>query len=348
MGMNKEVYLSSGVILTRRYIKKLAALGFYAVYVEDQLLNGIEVHDVITEKTRRDATVQVRKVLTEGAFSKDRTLNVTPELVTVAENIVAELLANPFSVVNLADIRAEEAYLYHHSVNVGVLAVLAGISLGLPKDPLLGIALGALLHDIGKLKLDSEILDKPGRLTDEEFEHVKLHCAYGQEALKEHRVAGMIAYAHHERYSGEGYPQGLKGRELSYQAQLVGIADVYDALTADRCYRKAVAPHKALELLAGSGNWWFDIKLVKNFLNCVAAYPSGTMVEVSSGEIGLVINTPRTCTFFPNVRILLDANRKKVSPYYLSTVENNLWINRVLDEEEAEVIRKILEPHNGG
>jgi|Deesub1362A_J573_1020465.scaffolds.fasta_scaffold00091_80 HD-GYP domain-containing protein (c-di-GMP phosphodiesterase class II) len=345
LGTKGEVYLNAGVTLSRRYIERLGEIGFPAVYVEDNLLNGVEIRDVISEKTRRDAITQVRRILTAPSSPKARVLNADLALATMAESIVTELLKNPLSVVNLVDIRAEGAYLYHHSVNVCILAVLTGINFGLHKEQLLDLALGALLHDVGKIKVNPDILNKPGALTAEEFEHVKQHCAYGRDILKEHRVASMIAYAHHERYNGEGYPLGLKEREIGFQPQLVGIADVYDALTSDRCYRKAVLPHEALEMIAGAGNWWFDVKLVHNFLRCVAAYPTGTLVEVSSGEIGIVLDTPQSFTFFPNVRVLLNANGEKVLPYHLSTVENNLWVSRVLGEEEAEVVRKMLDHH---
>ncbi len=342
LGDKGEVYLNTGVTLTQRYIEKLSAIGFCAVYVEDKLLNGVEIRDVVTEKTRRDAIVEVRKVLVQAASPKARVLNAGPELTKVAESIVTELLDNPLSVVNLMDIRAAGAYLFHHSVNVCILAVLTGINFGLPRGQLLDLALGALLHDVGKLRVDPAILNKPGKLTEEEFSQVQKHCAYGQEMLREHRVASMIAYAHHERYNGEGYPLGLRGRDIGLLPQIVGLADVYDALTSDRCYRAAVAPHEVLEMIAASGNWWFDVKLVENFLCCVAAYPTGAMVEVSSGEIGIVTDTPRAYPFFPNVRVLFNAKREKVFPYQMSTVEHNRWISRVLGEEEAQAVRELL------
>lgn len=343
LGISGEVYLAAGVTLTRRYIQRLADMGFYSVYIEDRLLDGVEVRDVISEKTRRDAIIEVRKVLVEVSMPGTKALNVPREITGIADNIVSELLKNPYSTVNLVDIRSEGAYLFHHSVNVCVLSVLTGINHGLQKDQLINLGVGALLHDVGKVRVRPEILNKPGSLTDNEFDLVKLHCAYGRDILKDHATASTIAYAHHERYNGEGYPLGLKGRDINYLAQMVGMADVYDALTSDRCYRKAYAPHDALELISGSGNWWFDTRLVHNFLCCVAAYPIGTVVQISSGEIGVVVDTPQAYAFFPNVRVLLNAEGRKVLPYPVSTVEKNLWVSRVLDDEETRTIRNMLE-----
>jgi len=343
LGTGGEVYLNAGVTLTKKYIRRLEAIGFYSVYVEDRLLDGVTVQDVISEKTRRDAIIEVRKALTEVSRPGMKAINVAQEITVMVDSIVSELLRNPYATVNLVDIRAEGAYLFHHSVNVCVLSVLTGINYGLQKEQLVNLGVGALLHDAGKVRVPPEILNKPGSLTDDEFDQIKLHCAYGRDILKDHPAASVIAYAHHERYNGEGYPLGLKGRDINYFAQMVGMADVYDALTSDRCYRKAHAPHDALELISGSGNWWFDTKLVYNFLCCVAAYPTGTLVQLSSGEIGVVVDTPQGYSFFPNVRVLLNAQGQKVLPYLLSTVKENLWVNRVLDDVEVQTIRNMLE-----
>ncbi|MEW6541277.1 MAG: HD-GYP domain-containing protein [Bacillota bacterium] len=342
LGTGGEVYLAAGVTLSRKYIQRLEKIGFSSVYVEDRLLDGVFVQDVISDKTRRDAIMQVRKSLMEWSRPGTKAINVTQDITRVADAIVGDLLKNPFSTVNLVDIRTEGAYLFHHSVNVCVLAVLAGINYGLQREQLINLGVGALLHDAGKVRVPAEILNKPGSLTADEFDQVKLHCAHGRDILGGHPASSVIAYAHHERYNGGGYPLGLKGRDINYLAQMVGIADIYDALTSERCYRKAHAPHDALELIAGSGNWWFDTRLVHNFVRCVAAYPTGTLVVLSSGEVGVVVDTPQAHPFFPNVRILLNAQRRKVLPYTRSTVQENLWVSRVLDDEEVRTIRQTL------
>lgn len=342
LGLQGEMYLGAGVILTRRYIEKLGQMGFETVFIEDLLLEGIEIQDVISEQTRQAVLLQVRQVLIGVSSSNARVLNTPPELTAAAESIVKELLDKSFPVVNLIDVRAEGEYLFHHSVNVCVLAVLAGIKSGLRKDQLLELAVGALLHDLGKVRVEPEILNKPGDLTENEFGRMQRHCEYGRDLLREHPEASAIAYAHHERYNGEGYPMGLKNEDISFSAQLVGIADIYDALTSNRCYRGPIRSHEALELIAGTGNWWFGAQVVHHFLSCVAAYPTGSMVQLSTGEIAVVIDTPSSYTFFPNVRVLLDAEWQRLLPYQVSTVNGNLWVARVLDEEETEAVRRIL------
>lgn len=338
-----EKYLATGITLSRRYIEKLGELGFHAVYIVDELLDGVEIEDVISEQTRQEAITQVRSILEDASSPTAKLVNVPGSLTQLLNNMVSQLLNNPLAVVNLTDIRAEDAYLFHHSVNVCVLSVMTGINRGLKKGHLLDLGLGALLHDVGKVRVETEVLYKPGALTPVEFDRVKRHCEYGRDMLREHQVAGMVAFSHHERYDGGGYPRGLTGEQIHHYAQIVGIADIYDAVTADRCYRKAVIPHKALNLimdLKGSG---FERALVDSFTSCVAAYPTGTLVEVASGEIGVVVNTPRSAPFSPNVRILMDAARGKLTPYHLATAEAGIPVVRVLEDAEASLVREALE-----
>lgn len=343
-GQNGEVYLNAGVELTTRYIKRLEGLGFCAVYIEDRLLNGLEVSDVISEETRRHAVQQVKGFLGKRpALAREKAVRLEPGLVAVIDDIIDQLLDNPFSVVNLTDIRAVGEYLFHHSVNVCVLAVMAGITLGYARGRLVDLGTGALLHDIGKVRVAPQILNKSEALTREEFAEIQKHAVYGYEMLRDYPPAADIAYSHHERYSGGGYPRGLRGPRISVFAQLTGVADVFDALTSDRAYRKAQHPSHALELLSGAGGVWFEARLIKAFMENVAAYPTGTMVELNSGVTGVVTDTPRGSPFFPEVRVLLDAGGHPVTPYKLSTVRENKWVSRVLTDDETEALHKRLE-----
>lgn len=343
-GKSGEVYLNAGVELTARYIQRLENLGFHSIYIEDRLSNGLEVADVISEETRRFAVHQVRGLLETSASAKARSIVLQPDLVAVIDDIVDQLLGNTFSVVNLTDIRAVGDYLFHHSVNVCVLSVMTGITLGYGRERLVDLGMGALLHDIGKVRVPQHILNKPDALTKEEFEEVKKHTVFGRDMLRDHPQAADIAYAHHERYNGKGYPLGLRKTEISVFAQLTGIADVFDALTSDRCYRAAQHPSHALELLSGAGNVWFEARLIKAFMENVAAYPTGTVIQINSGEIGIVTDTPKGSPFFPDLRVLLDADGNPVPPYLISTVKERRWVSRILDEEEVRTLNHRLAP----
>lgn len=344
-GPNGETFLNAGVILTPRYIKRLERLGFSSIYVKDKLLNGLEVKDVIREETRIKAVKQVKNLMVRaGADGFKSTIICSPEIEKTVEEIVDQVLNNQFPMVNLIDIRSQDEYLFYHSVNVCILSILTGLTLGLGKDCLIDLAIGALLHDIGKTKVPLNILNKPGKLTDEEWEEVKKHTVYGCQMLKNNHTAAKIAYSHHERVNGEGYPCQKKGSEISLFAQITGIADVYDAVTADRCYRKARHSSEALEMLSGAGDYWFDIKIVEAFMENIAAYPTGTFVEISTGEIGIVVVTPKGHPFFPDVKVFLDAKGNKIEPLYISTLKEALWVNRMVDEKELHEIGLLPSP----
>ncbi|RJX22909.1 MAG: HD-GYP domain-containing protein [Desulforudis sp.] len=334
-GSNGEVYLNAGVELTSRYVGRLQELGFLHVHIEDKFLDGIEVKDVIADETRAQAVRQVKNLLQSASSPSARVLIHQPDLTRTVDDIIDQLLDNTFSMLNLTEIRAEGEYLFHHSVRVAVISLMTGMTLGYGRDRLFDLGMGALLHDVGKVKVPKEILDKPDGLTQEEFAEVKKHTVYGRDMLRNHPEAAEVAYAHHERYNGEGYPRGLERHDIHIFAQLTGLADVFDALTSDRSYRRAQPPCNALELLSGSGNWWFEGRLVQAFMHNIAAYPTGTLLELNSGEVGIVIDTPKGHPFFPNVRVLLGPNRAKVTPYDLSTLQNNLWVTRAMAEDEG-------------
>lgn len=344
LGTNSEVYLNAGVILTSRYIRKLRELGFAFVYVYDALLEDVqvpEVQDVVDEETRRSAIGQLRNLLIDTNASRDKPIAPPKELTQTVYEMVDQIVENPSRMINMSDIRAQDEYLYHHSVNVCVLALTAGAEMGLTRRQLFELGVGALLHDVGKMRIPTQILNKPGRLTKEEFEIIKQHPIWAKHLLRDNPTGASIAAMHHERINGEGYPYGLKLGEISTYAQITGLADVFDALTADRCYRKAHPPHEALELLMATGDYWFEFDIVNSFLATVAAYPIGTLVELNSREIGVVVETPKGFPTLPTVRVFVTAEEGWLPvPYDLSTLEKCRFVVRMLEDEELAFIKK--------
>ncbi|KKM11721.1 hypothetical protein SY88_07305 [Clostridiales bacterium PH28_bin88] len=342
------VLLNKGKELRPSYIQRLHEQGIPAIYVEDHLMSGVDVEDVISEQTRLKAIKTVKSMFAGLSFQvkADRKPEINELLVkqTVTE-VVDDLLNRGDVMVNLTDIRAVDDYTYGHCVNVCVLALMTGISLGYERHNLLYLGMGALLHDVGKVKVPPEVLNKPGPLDPHEFEEVKKHPGYGFEMLKGlagfSGLSAQIAYQHHEKFDGSGYPRGLQGREIHEFAQIVGMVDVYDALTADRIYRKAYQPYEAFEMIAGTGNYLFDYRLVQAFLNNVALYPVGIALKLNSGHIGLVVDTPKGMPHRPTVRLLCDPEGQIIAePYEEKLSENSkLLIDRTLTEEEYTAIR---------
>jgi len=299
--------LVAGVVLTDDYIEKLRELGIAFVWVDDGLLSEIQEKEAVSVETRVAAMRQVRSIILEAQATGK--LLVHPEEVysTVGE-LAAQLLGNQNVLFNLVNLHSYDDYLFSHSVNVCILSIMTGITLGYDSTLLADLGVGALLHDLGKIKLPDKILNKPGRLSNHEYAQVKLHTAYGYELIKEARDLGktpaLIALRHHENVNGSGYPFGVSGDRIPEFAQVVAIADRFDAISSNRIYREAFSPREAFEMCAASGNVYFNYDIVKAFLKNIAVYPRGTLVELNNGAVALVLDTPKGYPLFPRVRLL--------------------------------------------
>ncbi|NLI13600.1 HD-GYP domain-containing protein [Pelotomaculum propionicicum] len=339
-----ETLISHNVVLNKRYIDSLKRLGIPALYIIDDSLPDFYIEDVITEKSRVEAIKLVRNILQGQGTAKSRLdnalMNGSRETIS---DIIEQLLDNPSLMVNMIDIRSIDDYLFGHSVNVCVLSLITGISLGYDRSSLMNLGMGSLMHDMGKTLIPNYILNKPGPLNEDEFSVIKKHSEYGYSILTNNdsyikKLSALIALQHHERYNGEGYPKGLLGANIHEFSQIVGIADVFDAMTADRVYRKAHPPYEAFEMLAGSGNFYFDYRLVLAFLSNIAAYPSGTIVWLSSKEIAIVVETPKGFPLYPKVKIIYDAAGNKLpDPVDMDlSAQNEITVLKVIEYDKLE------------
>lgn len=339
-----ETLIGRDVVLNRKYIDSLKRLGIPALYIIDESLPDFYIEDVISEKSRVEAVKLARNILQGRSTTKSRLesalINESREIIS---DIIEQLLENSYLMVNLIDIRSTDDYLFGHSVNVCVLSLITGISLGYDRNSLMSLGMGSLMHDLGKTLIPDYILNKPGPLSPDEFQLIKKHSEYGYSILTNSgsyikEISALIALQHHERYNGEGYPKGLQGANIHEFSQIVGIADVFDAMTADRVYRKAHQPYEAFEMLAGSGNFFFDYKLVMAFLSNIAAYPAGTVVWLSSKEIAVVVETPKGFSLYPKVKVIYDAaGNKMTEPVDLDlSAQNEITVLKVVDCDELE------------
>lgn len=336
---NVGLLLGKGTVLTHQSIRKLESYGVPYVYVEDDLLTGIEPVPLISHKVRRVAEQQLEKIMSSvRATGKLRIKSAETDVVT--QQILDQLVSKKHLMLNLMDLRVRDNYTFVHSVNVCVLALMTGLTLGYTKNELLLLGTGALLHDVGKEMIPDMVLNKPGRLNAEEYEIIKNHTFYGYELIRAVKSLGeipaIISLQHHEHYDGSGYPQGLKKNAFHEFAQIVAIADKFDALTSNRVYRRAFLPHQAYELCAASGNYFVHEKIMRAFLYNIAAYAPGTMVQLNTGQVGVVIDTPKGYSLFPRVKILFDNLDTPIPPHELSLTKTpGLAVTRVVEDEEA-------------
>ena len=188
-----------------------------------------------------------------------------------------------------------------------------GRHLGLPRESLLSLGTGALLFDIGNSKLPEGLLNKPGRLSPDEFQVMKQHVEFGTEIVRKIQGSGMemidMVRAHHERFDGSGYPLGTRGADIPLFGRIAGILDCYDAITSDRSYQRAISPHQALRVLYNARNAGFQEELVEQFIQCLGVYPTGSLVELVSGEVGIVIAQNRVRRLRPKIMLILDQNK---------------------------------------
>ena len=210
-------------------------------------------------------------------------------------------------IVETINLSTYDNYTYSHSVNVDMLSVILGVACGLRDDELRKLSQAALLHDIGKTCVPIEIINKPGRLTEEEYAEVKNHPRYGYNMLRDNYEVSSVArnaiLSHHENEDGSGYPRGLTSEKIHLFAKIIHVADVYDALTTKRVYKEAMNPADALEYLMGNAERMFDKDLVATFMEYVAPYPLGVQVELSTGQKAIVVKNNRSMLSRPVVRL---------------------------------------------
>jgi HD-GYP domain-containing protein (c-di-GMP phosphodiesterase class II) len=321
------ILLGAGVKLSERMITRLKQVGVTSLYIEDARTEDIVIVDAISDETRRAAVNTVYNSMLKLAES-DRGARrasrpqIGRELSRVFQDILSDLKTNNNKLISLASIFTVDGYLYHQSVNVAILATALGLARGYGSKELTELGVGALLHDIGCTRIPSDLLNKPGVYSDQEYELVKKHCEYGFDILREQDgvslLSAHVALQHHERYDGSGYPRGLQGQEIHEYARIVGLCDVYEALTSKRMHRDAHLPHEALEFLLGGGTTLFDVNLVKLFAKNVAIYPVGMSVRLNTNETAVVVSLNPEYPQRPIVRLLTDDSGRKLDmPYDL-------------------------------
>lgn len=323
---NGRVLLRAGAELTDAIADKIKQNKIHSLYVLDEYSEG-EVEDIIKPELRQKTISIVKDTFTN--ISRFNSLNVDDfinpkvakrdlkyfdSITSIAEELLENILNNKNILVNLVDIKSMDNYTYQHCVNVAILSLIIGIGLKLPKKDLLNVCVGALVHDVGKVFVPKEIINKEGPLTTNEYGLVKEHPKNGYSYLGDHyelnSVCKLITRQHHERIDGGGYPEGLTGDKINYLSRIVSIADVYDALTSDRSYRRAMCASDALEYIMANAGSMFDYEMVVVFTKLIVPFPFGTIVRLSNGDVGIVQQTPVSYPLRPIVKIVQSSDHE--------------------------------------
>ncbi|MEH6608068.1 MAG: HD-GYP domain-containing protein [Halioglobus sp.] len=260
------------------------------------------------------------------------------------EPVVDSISRNPDACLWVARLRQHDEYSYQHSLGASLWAVSLGRQMGLARHDLRSLAVGAMLMDVGKLRVDTALLRAERKLSPTENETMREHINHGMDIIEEggmmnQDVIDMVG-CHHERYDGSGYPKGLSGDQIPPVARIAAIVDTYDAMTTTRAHAKAVSPSAAIKVLYEARDKLFQAELVEAFIQAIGIYPAGTLVELSSGEIGVVVAEYRTRRLRPQVLLLLDSDKKELS----KPVVVDLQAESLEDGQPPPDIVRALEP----
>ncbi|MBW8190025.1 HD-GYP domain-containing protein [Neiella marina] len=234
----------------------------------------------------------------------------------MSEGLIDSVFRNPQALTMMTRIREKDQYLLEHSLNVGILLGVFGRYLKLDEGLISELVTGGLLHDIGKIRVPEEVLHKPGKLTSEEFEIMKRHVLHGRDIIQENEVTlpavtMEVVLQHHEQLSGTGYPHRLMGDQISRHGRMTSVVDIFDALTGERVYKKAMLPTAALSIIRSMAPDKLDQELVNAFIRCINVYPVGTLVKLQSGRLGIVTEVNEKAPTKPMLKLIYNAKHNR-------------------------------------
>lgn len=325
------VLLGEGTVLSMPYIDKIKASKIKKIYIHDNISNvekkskqgyievknmGIDTVSSIYKKVINFESVQLEEIYS--------VVNNIVDLVKKDNNIPAGLMKK---------MQLKDNFTFLHSINTCYLSIFLGEYMKLSDENLIKLGVGALLHDIGKIRIDESILKKNTRLTSDEYEEIKKHTNYGYEILSGinniYSETPYIALNHHEKFDGSGYPRGMKGANIDIYSQIVSVCDVYDALICARSYKPALKPNETFEYILSKSGTFFNISVVTAFRECMLIYPDGVGVKLSNGRLGFVYKQNLGYPERPIIHVVTDSYGYFIDPIELDLLTT---LNVVIDD----------------
>jgi HD-GYP domain len=356
-GLRNELLLVCGTTLTETLIEKMKLSGCEGAFISsgvsdidcDDIVDGDNksdgdnnrnsdndsesddennsdsgVHGIISTKLKENTVSAVRNIFTGISQGDTQLASQSFETMkNLLDDIIDEISTDGNAIVNMVDLKVFDEYTYYHSVNVAALSIMLGVTAKMNRNGLYKLGMGAILHDIGKIFIPKEVLNKMKPLTSDEFEIIKKHSQFGSDYLKKQNpvpLESLVAVlTHHERYDSKGYPLGLPANKQIIEGKIITVCDNYDAMTSDRPYRPAFSPSEAMEHLMGNSGVMFDPKVVNLLIKKIVLYPVGTTVVLSNGKIGTVIKNYPSSIMRPKIRLqpdMVDPGGKTIYDLY--------------------------------
>lgn len=336
---NGDILLKKGVILTDHLLLRIVENNIFTIYVDDGFID-VTIEDIVKPEVRQKALKSIKETFRHiesfGREAENDALGLKQrlkakgmekymsKLKNITESIVEDIANSHQLMVNLVDIKNLNNHLYEHALQVAILATLVGIELKLDKHSLYNLFLGAVLHDIGKLFIPKDLLEKKPPYTQSELATLKSHTSRGYDYMKDHfhfeAPARIVSLQHHECCNGTGYPFGKNGDNLHLFSRIVAVCNTYDNLVSDSPSATAVTAHEALEFLMGNAGTCFDFKIVEVFTRKVNPYPPGTLVQLSTGDMACVIKETFNYPLRPVVQGI-DLDKKQLNRQILDLMQ---------------------------
>jgi HD-GYP domain-containing protein (c-di-GMP phosphodiesterase class II) len=316
--------LRRGVRLSQSLASRLSSLGIRALWIEDDMGEGIipamPLPDHIRTATEEAVAACFEAARAVAADISDLPFNALKQIERAADGLIDALADSPEAALAFDDLASADTYTYTHSMRVATLGLLLGQRIDRVDgwvdyrgevrhdrmvERMTQLAMGLLVHDIGKLAIPEQILNKPGKLSPEEWELIKTHPAAGASLLESDRISPLtraVVRDHHERWDGKGYAAGREGTDIHQFARIAAVADVYDAITADRPYQPANAPHVAVNAVREGAGTQFDPQIVEHFLRIAMPYPVGYTITLADGGSGAVVGVDPEEPEYPVIR----------------------------------------------
>ena len=355
-GPNRHLPLiREGTLIRSSMVEMMRRQGVPWVWVTDTVFPNLQVREIVKQETidvaRRSLGEAFRSVQESRVPSEASSLR----LANAVSAVVDEIVTNKDVLANISHLRDWDNYTFEHSIHVSILSTIIAKHLNMTADQILRLGTGAILHDIGKLVVPQEILQKPSKLTDDEFDVIRQHPRLGWDLVHEGfdhimPTSSIVVLQHHERSDGSGYPQGLKGEDIYIFSRIVAVADVFDALRSERNYRPVYPPRLVLQILREEAGTKLDARAMEALLSHVAVIPDGEIVRLTNGLLGAVVEANPEHPLQPVVEVVADEGNMPIERERMDLKETPVQVDLVLNdwppgvEERVAARQKALTP----